>query len=104
MFLTKDNEKIAVSVSTRPTRFNGEKAEIAVFNKVTDTQEGAAAIEDVEDKQEETADDDKVEDRQEEESPNDKLEDESKDSAPSETADRSEDASNSDKEKKAKQE
>ena len=104
VFLTKDNEKIAVSVSTRPTRFNGEKAEIAVFNKVTDTQEGAAAIEDVEDKQEETADDDKVEDRQEEESPNNKLEDESKDSAPSETADRSEDASNSDKEKKAKQE
>jgi PAS domain S-box-containing protein len=33
-FLTKDNDKIFVEVSTRPTILNGEKAEIAVFKKV----------------------------------------------------------------------
>ena len=37
-FLTKDNKKIIVEVNTRPTILNGEKAEIAVFKKVS-TQE-----------------------------------------------------------------
>ena len=33
MFLTKDNDKIFVEVSTKPTIFNNDKAEIAVFKK-----------------------------------------------------------------------
>ncbi len=45
VFLTKDSNKLAVEVSTRPTIFNGEKAEIAVFNKVVGTQEDSAAAE-----------------------------------------------------------
>lgn len=34
IFLTKDNNKIAVEISNRPTTFNGEKAEIAVIKKL----------------------------------------------------------------------
>lgn len=34
IFLTKDNNKIAVEVSTMPATFNNDKAEIAVFKKV----------------------------------------------------------------------
>jgi PAS domain S-box-containing protein len=34
VFLTKDNNEIAVEVSTRPTTFNGEKAEIAVIKRL----------------------------------------------------------------------
>ena len=33
ILLTKDNEKVTVEVNTRPTIFNGIKAEIAVFSK-----------------------------------------------------------------------
>ena len=39
MFLTKDNIKLTVEVNLKPTVFNGEKAEIAVFNRVSDVQE-----------------------------------------------------------------
>jgi len=35
MFLTKDNSKINVEVSTKPIVFNGEKAEIVVFKKIS---------------------------------------------------------------------
>lgn len=34
MFLTKDNSKISVEVSTKPIVFNGEKAEIVIFKKL----------------------------------------------------------------------
>ena len=34
VFLTKDNDKVAVEVSTKPTTFNGEKAEIAVIKRL----------------------------------------------------------------------
>jgi len=33
VFLTKDNNKLAVEVSTRPTIFNGKKAEIAIIKE-----------------------------------------------------------------------
>jgi len=36
VFSTKDDNKVVVEVSTRPTIFNGEKAEIAVFKKLDD--------------------------------------------------------------------
>ena len=39
VFLTKNNNKLAVKVSIKPTIFNGEKAEIAVFNNVGNKQE-----------------------------------------------------------------
>lgn len=34
MFLTKDNAKVSVEVSTKPIVFNGEKAEIVIFKKL----------------------------------------------------------------------
>ena len=34
VFLTKDNNKVFVEVSTRPIRFNDEKAELAVFKEI----------------------------------------------------------------------
>jgi PAS domain S-box-containing protein len=34
VFLTKDNNTVAVEVSTKPTTFNGEKAEIAVIKRL----------------------------------------------------------------------
>jgi PAS domain S-box-containing protein len=34
VFLTKDNNKVAVEVSTKPTTINGEKAEIAVIKRL----------------------------------------------------------------------
>ena len=34
VFLTKDNDKISVEVSTKPTIFNGIKAEIAIIKKL----------------------------------------------------------------------
>jgi len=34
VLLTKDNNKVAVEVSTKPTTFNGEKAEIAVIKRL----------------------------------------------------------------------
>lgn len=44
VFHTKQDDKIAVEVSTKPINFNGEKAEIAVFKKLIDEQEGAVTI------------------------------------------------------------
>ncbi|UCF12601.1 MAG: PAS domain S-box protein [Thermoplasmatales archaeon] len=64
VFLTKDNNKLAVEVSTRPTIFNGEKAEIAVFNKGASTKKGSAAAE-IEDWVEDKAVDNKMEDTKE---------------------------------------
>ena len=43
VFLTKDNNKLAVKVSIKPTIFNGENAEIAVFNKAGNKQEDEIA-------------------------------------------------------------
>ena len=66
MFLTKDNNKIVVEIITRPTTFNGEKAEIAVIAEV-DNQQGDADvfIKGPEDKQEETSTPSEVEEIQE---------------------------------------
>lgn len=49
VFLTKDENRLAVEISIRPTVFNGEKADIAVFNKVAGAQEHSA-VDDVEEK------------------------------------------------------
>lgn len=38
IFLTKDNDKISVEVSTQPTFFNNDKAEIAVIKKIDKKQ------------------------------------------------------------------
>jgi PAS domain S-box-containing protein len=39
VFLTKDNNKLAVEISIRPTIFNGKKAEIAVIKKLDKKEE-----------------------------------------------------------------
>lgn len=39
VFLTKDNEKIQVEVNTKPTDFNGIKAEIAIIKKLENKKE-----------------------------------------------------------------
>jgi hypothetical protein len=49
VFLTKDDNKLTVEVSIRPTIFDGETADVAVFNKVTGAQE-ASAVDEVEEK------------------------------------------------------
>jgi PAS domain S-box-containing protein len=49
VFLTKDENRLAVEISIRPIVFNGEKADIAVFNKVTGAQE-ASAVDELEEK------------------------------------------------------
>jgi PAS domain S-box-containing protein len=38
VFITKYNSKLPVEVSTRPTNFNGEKAELAIFKKINEKQ------------------------------------------------------------------
>jgi len=39
VFLTKENNKVTVEISTKLTSFNGKKAEFSVFKKVKDQQE-----------------------------------------------------------------
>jgi len=39
MFLSKDNSKISVEVSTKPVVFDGEKAEIVIFKKISSKKE-----------------------------------------------------------------
>ena len=39
VFLTKENNKVTVEISTKLTSFNGEEAEFSVFKKVKDQQE-----------------------------------------------------------------
>jgi len=66
MFLTKDNNKIVVEIITRPTTFNGEKAEIAVIVEMHNQQGDAdVSIRDHEDKQEDTSVTSEVEEMQE---------------------------------------
>jgi len=38
VFFTKYNTKLTVKVSTKPTNFNGEKAEVAIFKKINEKQ------------------------------------------------------------------
>jgi len=38
ILLTKDNNELSVNVSTRPTNFNGDKAEIIIFNKTSSSE------------------------------------------------------------------
>ncbi len=49
MFHTKQNGKMAMEVSTEPINYRGEKAEIAVFKKLTDSHKDAIAADKVED-------------------------------------------------------
>ncbi len=95
VFSTKNNNRIAVEVFTRPGRYNGEKADIALFNKVEKTNEDAAVASDLEVKEEDSSSIDMVDDSQEdtlasdkeEEIPFDRIEDNQTDTEISEGTD-----------------
>lgn len=55
MFDTKQNGKMAMEVSTEPINYRGEKAEIAVFEKLTDAHKDAIAADKVEDEKEDAS-------------------------------------------------
>ena len=38
VFFTRYNTKLTVKVTTKPTTFNGEKAEVAIFKKINEKQ------------------------------------------------------------------
>jgi PAS domain S-box-containing protein len=45
VFLTKENHKLTLEVNIKPTIFNGEKAEIAIFNNITDVDDKISDVE-----------------------------------------------------------
>lgn len=54
VFSTKDNKKMTVRVSIKPTTYNGEKAEIAVVKEVEDQQEDVSTTSKAEEMQEDS--------------------------------------------------
>ena len=66
VFSTKDNKKMTVRVSIKPTTYNGEKAEIAVVKEVEDQQGDAdISVKELKDKQEDVSTTSKAEEMQE---------------------------------------